>query len=163
MVSIILACTMNGGIGFKGTLPWNNIKEDINLFKNITINNTIVMGRKTWESIPNKPLKNRKNIVISSKKIPYSDVETMHSIEETIQKYPNAIYIGGATIYNYLIKNNLVKEAHISFIHSKKIYTCDTFIDIEILRKKNHIIEKHIEFNDFTYLHVKFTSNDEYC
>ena len=70
----ILACTHNGGIGLNGKLPWR-LKEDMKLFKRITTTiqnpndegkqNAVIMGRKTWESIPNKfrPLPNRINII----------------------------------------------------------------------------------------------------
>lgn len=47
MVRIIVACTIDGGIGLDGKLPWNYIKDDMTIFKNITFGNTIVMGRKT--------------------------------------------------------------------------------------------------------------------
>jgi len=74
----ILACTHNGGIGLNGKLPWR-LKEDMKLFKKITTTiqnpndkekgklNAVIMGRKTWESIPMKfrPLPNRINIILS--------------------------------------------------------------------------------------------------
>ena len=68
----ILACTKKGGIGLNGKLPWR-IKEDMMLFKKITTTtaatisqNAVIMGRKTWESIPKKfrPLPNRINIIL---------------------------------------------------------------------------------------------------
>ena len=73
--SLILACTIEGGIGIDNKIPWD-IKEDMQLFQQITTKiddnynsfkkNAIIMGRKTWESLPYKPLKNRLNIIISN-------------------------------------------------------------------------------------------------
>lgn len=65
MFSIIVAADINNGIGKNGKLPWN-IPDDLRIFRTITTNSTVIMGRKTWESLPVKPLKNRHNIVISN-------------------------------------------------------------------------------------------------
>lgn len=76
-VSIVAAMTPERGIGFKQQLPWPHIPADFRFFSHLTQlttpgvttgKNVVVMGRKTWESLPvkSKPLKNRLNIVISS-------------------------------------------------------------------------------------------------
>ena len=80
--------------------------------------NTIVMGRNTWESLPIKPLPNRKNIIISSSTLDlssYPETYQVMSIEDAIYQYPNALFIGGASIYNHLIQHNLVSEAHLNY------------------------------------------------
>ena len=64
MISAIVAVDNNWGIGFNGNLL-EHIPEDLKYFKALTTNHIIVMGRKTWDSIPVKPLKDRLNIVIS--------------------------------------------------------------------------------------------------
>ena len=66
MVSLIVAKSKNNVIGNKGKLPWN-ISEDLNRFKELTTDNVVIMGRKTYESLPkkSKPLPNRINIIIS--------------------------------------------------------------------------------------------------
>jgi dihydrofolate reductase len=71
---VIVACTTDYGIGIKGTLPFK-LKTDMAFFKETTtktqrngnVSNAVIMGRKTWESIPNKfkPLENRLNIIIT--------------------------------------------------------------------------------------------------
>jgi dihydrofolate reductase len=63
-VTIILARADNGVIGAGGTLPWH-LPEDLKRFKTLTLGKPIVMGRKTWASLPRKPLPGRSNIVIS--------------------------------------------------------------------------------------------------
>ena len=61
-VHLIWAQDQNGGIGIDGKLPWH-ISEDLKNFKKITLNSTIIMGRKTWDSLSIKPLPGRTNIV----------------------------------------------------------------------------------------------------
>ena len=66
-IHLIWAQDKNGGIGKNGKLPWH-VSEDLQNFKKIILNTHIVMGRKTWDSLPKKPLPKRNNIVLSSKK-----------------------------------------------------------------------------------------------
>ena len=61
-IHLIWAQDFEGGIGIDGKLPWH-ISEDLKNFKQLTLDTKIVMGRKTWESLPIKPLPQRKNIV----------------------------------------------------------------------------------------------------
>ena len=82
-IDMIWAQDKNGGIGKNGTLPWN-ISEDLQNFKKVTWGHPIIMGRKTWESLPFKPLPNRRNIVLSSQKV--DDVEIYHSIDDCLNK-----------------------------------------------------------------------------
>ena len=85
-IHLICAQDENGGIGQDGKLPWH-ISEDLKNFKALTVNSTIIMGRKTWDSLPIKPLPNRKNIILSRTKrcneITYSSFEEcMHKIKK---------------------------------------------------------------------------------
>ena len=66
MISAIVAIDENWGIGFNGELL-EKIPEDLKRFKLLTKEKVIIMGRKTWESLPNKPLPNRLNLIISNK------------------------------------------------------------------------------------------------
>lgn len=103
--SIIVACDLNNAIGRNNQLPWK-IKKDLEFFKSITLNSTVIMGRKTFESI-GKPLKNRTNIVISrtlnpSKEIIVSrDIKSAIETAESFEK--NIFFIGGSEIYNQCI------------------------------------------------------------
>jgi dihydrofolate reductase len=63
-ISLVVAASLNGVIGRDGNLPWH-ISSDLKKFKTITMGNPIIMGRKTWESLPKKPLPGRRNIVIT--------------------------------------------------------------------------------------------------
>ncbi len=66
IISLVVAASRNGVIGRDGGLPWH-ISSDLKLFKQITLGKPVIMGRKTWDSLPRKPLPGRRNIVISRK------------------------------------------------------------------------------------------------
>lgn len=103
MIIAIVAMTKDRVIGINNSLPWQN-KEDLQHFKETTLNNAIVMGRKTFESLK-LPLPNRTNIVVSNNKdykVP-SGVVLESSLKKIIQDYrdnnKNLFVIGGANIY----------------------------------------------------------------
>ena len=67
MVTLVLAMAENGVIGKDGAIPWR-IADDLKRFKRLTVGKTVVMGRKTWDSLPRKPLPERINIVVTRAK-----------------------------------------------------------------------------------------------
>jgi len=164
MVNVVLACCKNGGIGINNRLPWN-IKDELQMFKIITNNATIIMGYNTWCSLHKKPLLNRTNVVLTRSKekkeelLKNYDIIVLTCIEEALKKYKNeqCYYIGGASIYNYLIKNNLISNLYISIIH--KEYTTDTKIDINKLHNLDHTIVTRQVFEEFTHLHIKYQTD----
>ena len=115
MISAIVAVDSNWGIGYNGQLL-EHISDDLKRFKELTSNNTVVMGRKTWESLPNKPLPNRINIVLTStpsqmeqtvntKFLTMDDfLMNLDSLEEFMNEYGKEILIiGGGQIYHSLL------------------------------------------------------------
>lgn len=101
MLSLIVARARRGAIGRDGDIPWH-APEDLKFFQRETLGGAIIMGRRTWESLPFKPLKNRLNIVVSRKANLCDHVTG--SITEAIAMAERAghrrIYgIGGAQIY----------------------------------------------------------------
>jgi len=100
-ISIIVAMSENFVIGLKNKLPWH-ISADLKNFKNITLGNPIIMGRKTYDSI-GKPLKDRDNIVISrDNSLKIDGVEVVDSLEKAIfmtAEAPETFIIGGQQIY----------------------------------------------------------------
>ena len=115
-IHIIWAQDENGGIGKDGKLPWH-ISEDLKNFKRLTSGSTILMGRNTWESLPVRPLPERRNIVLSSKEI--SDVECYTSVEECIETLDGdgtekLFVIGGSTVYRNFIHS--ADELHITHV-----------------------------------------------
>ena len=115
-IHLIWAQDYNGGIGKSNNLPWN-ISEDLKNFKLLTLNSTIIMGRKTWDSLPFKPLPNRRNIVLSSQRIPgievYNDYNSCYNslISNSIDK---VFIIGGSSIYKLFF--NSADYLHITFV-----------------------------------------------
>lgn len=65
MLTLIAARARNGAIGKDGTLPWH-LPEDLKFFKRETLGGAVIMGRRTWESLPFRPLKDRLNLVVTS-------------------------------------------------------------------------------------------------
>ena len=63
-IVLVVAIADNGVIGSNGAIPWH-IPEDLKRFKALTMGHTIVMGRKTWDSLPRKPLPGRVNVVVT--------------------------------------------------------------------------------------------------
>ena len=84
-----------------------HLPADLKRFKEITSGYTVIMGDKTWESLPFKPLPNRRNIVITlNKEADYTNCEIVHSIEaavELVKAEEQAFIMGGATIYKLFI------------------------------------------------------------
>ena len=120
-ISIIVAMATNRVIGINNSLPWH-ISDDLKRFKQLTTGHTIIMGRKTYESI-GKALPNRTNIVVSrQKKIHYPDVIMCDSIEDAIIQVDDMhdiFIIGGAQIYeqalpfaNHMFVTHVDREIH---------------------------------------------------
>ena len=122
-----MAHDLNLGIGRNGKLPWH-IPEDMRHFKRTTKGGVVIMGRKTWDSIPMKyrPLPERENIIITrNKEYNAWGGVIAHSLEEALeiaQKYKKRIYIiGGSEIYNQSI--NVCKYLYITLV--KDTFECD--------------------------------------
>ena len=103
-VALVVAAAENGVIGFNGALPWR-IPEDMKRFKSLTIGKPCIMGRKTWDSLPKKPLPGRMNIVITRDANYHANGALVaHSFDEAIElaarEYPGEIaIIGGEAVF----------------------------------------------------------------
>lgn len=101
-ISMIWAMAQNGVIGRDNKLPWR-LPRDMAFFKEQTINKTVLMGRKTWESFGGKSLPNRRNVVLTrDQRYQAEGAEVIHSLEEGLQlaKQEELMVIGGAEIYS---------------------------------------------------------------
>jgi dihydrofolate reductase len=99
-VGLVWAQSTSGVIGRGGDIPWR-VPEDLARFKQLTIGHTVVMGRRTWESLPVKvrPLPGRRNVVLSRQADFGADgAEVVGSLDEALTE-PEAWVIGGAQIY----------------------------------------------------------------
>lgn len=105
MISMIAAIGKNRELGKNNDLIWH-FKEDMKFFRETTTGNTVVMGRKTFESLPHA-LPNRRNIVITQNANYVADgAETAESIEKAIEmtKNDNVFIIGGGKIYSAFLE-----------------------------------------------------------
>ena len=97
-IAIIAAIGKNRVIGKDGKLPWH-ISDDLKRFKRLTTGHTVLMGRKTWESL-GKPLSNRRNVVLTSNPIPGVECYTTADAALKALKDENYVFIiGGARVY----------------------------------------------------------------
>jgi dihydrofolate reductase len=103
-IILIVAVAENGVIGNKGALPWR-IPEDLKRFKALTMGKPCIMGRKTWDSLPKKPLPGRANIVVTRDSSFRPDgAEAAHSFDEALGLAARGtaaeiMIIGGAAIF----------------------------------------------------------------
>ena len=149
MISIIVAKAKNNIIGGDNKLLWH-ISEDLKRFKEITSGHTIIMGRKTFESLPGV-LPNRKHIILTRDKnysIDSNQVTIEHDFDSILKKYLNSedevFIIGGAEIYKQFLP------------HCNKLY----------LTKINHSFEgdtyfPEINYSDFNIEYESESFNDE--
>lgn len=154
MIFIVVAHDEKFGIGRNNKLAWK-IKEDMQLFKEITKNNTILMGRKTFESLPNgKPLPNRKTLILTrdkTYKVDDKNVRVVRNIDTIIKRYANNpekhLYVcGGAEIYKQFYES--ASLIFVSIINGE--YACDTFLEDYATYGFTKVFDK-IAFNQFTY------------
>jgi dihydrofolate reductase len=149
MLSAIVALAKNRAIGKENKLLWH-ISEDLRRFKTITSGHTIIMGRKTFESLPSI-LPNRHHIVLTKDKnykIENSDITIVHSIGELLPLLTNPeeeyFVIGGAQIYKKLLP--LCDKLYLTQIHQE--FEGDSFFPLfsmeewEIVEESEIMIEK---------------------
>jgi dihydrofolate reductase len=100
-VQLIWAQAQDRCLGVDGTLPWH-LPEDLRLFRALTLGSTVVMGRRTWESLPARarPLPGRTNVVLSTGMAPpVEGVQVAGSPEEVLAAHGDIWVIGGASVY----------------------------------------------------------------
>lgn len=158
----IVAVDNNWGIGNNNSIPWH-IPEDIKFFKETTLDNVVIMGRKTLESLPNKkPLKDRINIILTNTIDKIDNAIIVNSISELLYKLnefsEEKYVIGGANIYEQLIQycdEILVTKINNSFETDKYFSNLDLCNDWKLTKigeiKKYNDIEYHFD----TYIKCK--------
>ncbi|MDO9340705.1 MAG: dihydrofolate reductase [Bacteroidales bacterium] len=120
MISIIVAVSEDWGIGKDNELLWH-ISEDLKRFKRLTTGNTVIMGKKTWESLPRRPLPGRKNIVLTD--VPHECIDcsvTAYSIEDALskcEKEEEIFVIGGGSVYRQFMP--ITDRLYITHVHRK--------------------------------------------
>ena len=156
MISAIVAVDENFGIGFNGDLL-EHIPEDLKRFKELTFGHNVVMGRKTWDSLPKKPLSNRHNLVITKDPSIYeltNEVQfyTLRQIEVLMLKNKNVNYfiIGGGQIYEKLLP--ICDKVYLTKIMVSHENVDTYFPNIELMDNWKCIEQSEIkQYNDISY------------
>ena len=157
-VIIIAAMAKNRVIGKDNKIPWY-IKDDFKHFKELTLNNPIIMGKNTFLSLPKKPLPKRENIVLTFSKysFSYDNITIKNSIKDAFEycknkNYPKIYIIGGASIYKQSI--DLVDKIELTVID--KDYEGDTYFpEFDLNKWKLIKEEKNKGYSFLTYLKKK--------
>lgn len=148
-ISIIVAVANDGAIGYNGGLL-THVKGDLPRFKSLTLNKTIVMGRKTFDSLPNGALKDRRNIVISRDlNLKLDECEVIHSIGElsNIVDISEEIFIiGGSEIYSLFFP--LANKLYITRIYKDFDYADTYFKEFNSELYSNFNIDVYTENTD---------------
>ncbi len=169
--NIIVAHDQNNGIGFNDQLPWQ-LSQDMAYFKQTTMgkkpyHNTVIMGRKTWESIPNsfRPLQNRKNIVLTRNKKQNLEegVEVVSTLEDALSVATGTVFvIGGSMVYENAIHNSACDKLYVTEIQSR--FNCDRFFpeyknQFDLISESDDFYENGHQFKFKQYAYLEKTRN----
>lgn len=170
MISAIVAVDNNWGIGANGDLL-AHIPDDLKFFKQITMGHVVVMGRKTWDSLPNKPLKDRFNVIVTRNQEKYCDLADTASnymslgMEETkkLIKNPfgtsNVFIIGGGEIYKQLLP--FCEHVYVTKIN-KSFDNADIFFP-NLDQSNEWIMTAKGEIRNYKDLTYQFVEYDRIC
>ncbi|MAQ69487.1 MAG: hypothetical protein CMD23_00125 [Flavobacteriales bacterium] len=163
-MKLIVAASENNVIGVQNDLPWH-LPDDMNYFKETTINSVVIMGRNNYLSIPKKyrPLKDRVNIILTKKtEFHAPNCVIANSLEKAIElakleKKENIFIIGGGKVYKYALDKNLVDLIYLTRIHAS--IEGDTFfpkINLKKWKKINSKFHKKDKKHKFSFTFLIF-------
>ncbi len=163
MITIIVAIAENGAIGYKGDLIYH-LSADLKRFKQLTTGNTVIMGRKTFQSLPKGALPNRRNIVLTRQKdLSFPGAEVYSSLDEALthcNRDEKTYIIGGAQIY--ILALQLADELEITLVHDTPAQA-DTFFpefgsdgSWHLVNREDHDADDR---NPFPYSFLTFRRN----
>lgn len=149
MINAIFACDDEWGIGKSGQLPWPHNSADLKWFKDNTMGGVVVMGKTTWDSLPesSKPLPGRNNIVVTSsvkdKDGPYHfltfDQAKTHIMSMSLLQ--NVWIIGGAKLFDSTI--DIIDELWLSRVVGT--FDCDTFLPKASITTQFELYERYFD------------------
>ena len=147
-VTLILARAKNGVIGKDGGIPWH-ISDDLKRFKALTMGKLIVMGRKTWDSLPKKPLPGRRNIVVTRDSDWRAEGAESMSLDQALA-LPDVFVIGGAEIY----RAALARADRIELTDVDKSFDGDARFDFDMKDWRETAREDHATPEGLRYSYV---------
>ncbi len=156
-IHMIFAQSANGVIGLNGVMPWH-LPEDLAHFKKLTLGSPVIMGRKTWDSIPDKfrPLPGRTNVVITRQQNWLAQgAHTAFSLNDALARCQNAAevwIIGGAQIY--ALAEPLASRIEVTRID--KTFNGDAFAPQlgsvwQVSHQEDHVSAAGLKFSFITY------------
>lgn len=162
-ISIIAAIADNNVIGKDNDLIWH-ISEDLKRFKRLTSGHVIIMGRKTYESLPFKPLPKRKNIIISSQKdLEFEGAIVVNSIEKAMKECEgedDVFICGGATIYSYFV--NIADKMYLTrVLHEFEGDTFFPLFSVDDWKITNQSEVLYDEKSDLNFLFVDYIKKEK--
>jgi dihydrofolate reductase len=152
-ITLVLATAQNGVIGKDGMIPWR-IADDMKRFKALTMGHRVVMGRKTWDSLPRKPLPGRDNVVVTRDKS-WRAEGAMIEHDITAALMGDAMVIGGAEIYRAALERAdrmELTEVHADF-DGDAVFAFDRSGWREVAR------ERHVTPEGLAYSYVTLVRN----
>ena len=159
MISLIAAVGKNNELGLDNHLIFN-IPGDLKFFKDVTLGHTVVMGRKTFESI-GKPLFKRVNIVVSNTMKETDGVTIINSFEEVLEKYLNSeeevFIIGGESLYNYFI--NYAQNIYLTKVYANAV--ADKYFPSFDENNYNQTLLGENKENNLEYKHILYRRKNE--
>ncbi len=160
-LSIIVAQAENRAIGLNGDMPWH-LSGDLKRFKSLTMGHPVVMGRRTWESLPKRPLVGRRNIVFSlSEDFAPEGAEVVRSVNDLLSLLRDSeeeiFIIGGGRIYNMLMP--WVNRLYVTWVH-KEFPEADTFFPVIDLSEFTKINETEIMTDEKSGLEFSYAEYD---
>ncbi len=155
MITIIVAVDRNNGIGYNNNLL-AHIPGDLQRFKQITMGHCLIMGKKTWESLPRRPLPGRQNIVLTDNELDCFDcAHTARSIDEALglcEPGKEIFIIGGGSVYRQFMP----LADRLMVTHIDREFTADTFFPAIdpgewYLSEKEYYMSEDPDAVSFTY------------
>jgi dihydrofolate reductase len=153
-IVLVLAVAENGVIGKDGGIPWH-ISDDMKRFKALTLGHTVVMGRKTWDSLPKKPLPGRVNVVVTRQKDWHADGATTAASlgQATSGTSGTVMIIGGAEIYERALA--LASRIELTEVH--RAFDGDARFAFDRKGWRETARENHVTPDGLAYSYVTLT------
>jgi dihydrofolate reductase len=150
-IVLVVAVADNGVIGKDGAIPWR-IPEDMKRFKALTTGHTVVMGRKTWDSLPKKPLPGRVNVVVTRQKGWQAEgAVTADSLGQATAGTSGAVMvIGGSEIYERALP--LASRIELTEVH--RAFDGDALFHLDRTGWTETFREKHVTPDGLSYSYV---------
>lgn len=162
MISAIVAVDQNWGIGYRGELL-EHLPPDLKYFKELTTGHVVVMGRKTWDSLPVKPLKDRLNLVVTTGERRYGEGTCFIGMAEAMARLAHIdddeewFIIGGSSIYEQLLP--LCDRVYVTKIE-KSYKNVDTYFPINLDKDPNWEASTCTELRDYKNIPYAFLTYD---